>query len=104
MLVPVPVAVCIAILLSAVILVVVVETGLNRTVFSIIPSLGVVVFIWMAYPPAQQLPPIVSIVFWALITLVMYHFPLSVPDTPPIDAAATDDDLLEQFFKETPIQ
>src|ERR671926_145720 len=69
---PVPVTVCVAIFLSVAIVVVMVETGLNRTVFAIIPSLAIVVFVWMAYPPAQQLPPLVSVAFWGLITYVLY--------------------------------
>ena len=87
-----------AILLCAGIMIVVMATGLHRTSFCLIPSLGVLVLIWMAYPPAQALPPIVSILCWALITYVMYHFPTS--NTPTNDDA-TEDDLLETFFKET---
>ena len=99
--VPVPLTVCVAILLSTGIMIAVTATGLHRTAFCLIPSLGVLVLIWMAYPPAQTLPPIVSILFWALITYGMYHFPTS-PAAPTDDAAAsTEDDLLEQFFKET---
>jgi hypothetical protein len=102
MVVAVPLAVCAAILLSAAVVVAVTATGLQRTPFCIVPSLGVVVLVWMAYPPAQQLPPIVSIVFWALITLALYHFPLSQPQAPTAGSSApTDDDLLETFFKET---
>ena len=85
-----------AILLCAGIMIVVTATGLHRTSFCLIPSLGVLVLIWMAYPPAQALPPIVSILFWALITYVMYHFPMSPT---PTDDAATEDDLLDAFFK-----
>ncbi len=99
--VPVPLAVCIAILLSDVVIIAVTTTGLHHTPFCLIPSLGVLVLIWMAYPPAQTLPPIVSILFWALITYGMYHFPTS-PAAPTDDSASsTDDDLLDQFFKET---
>jgi hypothetical protein len=95
-------AVYVAILSSTGIVVVVTATGLNRTPFCLMPSLAVVVLVWLAYPPAQQLSPIVSLVFWALVTLAMYHFP-----TPSSDASTTgspsptDDELLEQFFKET---
>jgi hypothetical protein len=103
--IPVPLAVCAAILLSAAIVVTTTATGLYHTPFCLMPSLGVVVLIWIAYPPAQQLPPIVSIVFWALITLVMYHFPTPLVDVPTIEAQSlTDDDLLDQFFKETSTQ
>lgn len=87
-----------AILLSTGIMIVVTATGLNRTSFCLIPSLGELVLIWMAYPPAQALPPIVSILFWGLITYVMYHFPTSAPS---MDDARTKDDLLDTFFKET---
>ena len=102
MVVAVPLAVGAAILLSAAVVIVVTATGLHRTPFCIVSSLWIVVLVWMAYPPAQQLPPIVSIVFWALITVALYHFP-----TPPSAASTprspspTDDDLLETFFKET---
>src|SRR5215212_8908446 len=88
-----------AILLCTGIMIVVTATGLHRTSFCLIPSLGVLVLIWMAYPPAQALPPIVSILFWALITFVMYHFPTT--EETPTDDTTTEDDLLEQFFKET---
>ena len=92
------VALLAAIPLCTGIMIAVTATGLNRTSFCLIPSLGVLVLLWMAYPPAQALPPIVSILFWALITYVMYHFPTSAT---PTDDAATEEDLLEQFFKET---
>jgi hypothetical protein len=95
-------AVCAAMLSSTVIVVVVTSTGLQRTPFCIMPSLGIVVLVWMAYPPAQQLPPIISIVVWALITLALYHFPISQSQTPTAGSPSpTDDDLLDTFFKET---
>ena len=95
------VALCAAVLLSTGIMIVVTATGLNRTSFCLIPSLGVLVLIWMAYPPAQALPPIVSILCWALITYVMYHFP-AASATPMHDTELlAEEDLLEQFFKET---
>src|SRR5215212_2001480 len=92
------VALLAAIPLCTGIMIAVTATGLNRTSFCLIPSLGVLVLLWMAYPPAQALPPSVSILFWALITYVMYHFPTT---TTPTDDAATEDDLLDTFFKET---
>lgn len=99
----VPLTVGIAILSSVVIVRVMVETGLNRTVFSIMPSLAIVVLVWMAYPPAQQLPPIVSIAFWGLITYVLYHFPPSPADADSMEAdPMSEADVLDQFFKETP--
>ena len=99
--VPVPLTVCVAILLSTGIMIAVTATGLHRTAFCLIPSLGVLVLIWMAYPPAQALPPIVSLLCWALITYVMYHFP-AASATPMHDTELlTEEDLLEQFFKET---
>ncbi len=94
-----------AILLCTGIMIAVTATGLHRTSFCLIPSLGVVVLIWMAYPPAQALPPIVSILFWTLITFVMYHFPTSPSDAATTESASpSDDDLLEIFFKETHIR
>lgn len=101
MAIPIPLAVCVVILLSAAIIVVVTNTGLQHTPFCFVPSLGIVVLIWMAYPPAQQLSPVVSILVWTLLTAVLYHFPApqshaSTDGSPP----ATDDDLLEQFFQE----
>lgn len=98
-------AVLAAILCSTIIVIVVTTTGLNRTPFCLIPSLAVVVLIWLAYPPAQQLPPIVSIVFWALMTFALYHFPLPSADGATEESAApSDDELLENFFKETHIR
>ena len=70
-----PLYVLVAILLSSIVMIVTTETGLHRSPVCILPSLGITVMIWMAYPPAQALPPIVSILFWGLITYVMYHFP-----------------------------
>lgn len=97
--VPMPLAVCAAMLLSAAVIIVVTATGLQRTPFCPIPSLGIVVLVWLAYPPAQQLPPMVSIIGWLLLTLALYHFPQT--PTPQMDTElSTDDDPLEQFFKE----
>jgi hypothetical protein len=60
--IPVLLTVYVAILVSAAIIIVVTATGMQRTPFWLIPSLRIIVVVWMAYPPAQQLPPMVSIV------------------------------------------
>src|SRR3954469_3126821 len=54
-----PLYVCAAIILSSIVIVATTSTGLQRTPFCILPSLGITVMIWMAYPPAQQLSPII---------------------------------------------
>src|SRR5215212_1353381 len=96
------VALLAAIPLCTGIMIAVTATGLNRTSFCLFPSLGVLVLLWMAYPPAQALPPIVSILFWALITYMMYHFPTSSTMPTNDTELPTKDDLLDTFFKETP--
>jgi hypothetical protein len=98
-----PLYVLVAILLSSIVMIVTIETGLHRSPVCILPSLGITVMIWMAYPPAQQLSRLVGFLFWTLISLVMYYFPEPPARPTTSDMPSTpDDDLLDAFFKENP--
>jgi hypothetical protein len=99
----IPLYVLVAIILSSIVMVVTTETGLHRSPFCILPSLGITAMIWMAYPPAQQLSVFVGFLFWAMISLVMYYFPEPSTRSTTRQAPSThDDELLDTFFKETP--
>ncbi len=91
-----------AIMLSALIIIVTTATNLHRTPLCGVVGMGVTIMVWSAYPPAQQLSPIGGILFWVLISLMIYPFPEPTTPVPPLDTASlSDDDLLDQFFKET---
>lgn len=94
--------VVIAIMLSALIIIVTTATHLHRTPLCGVVGMGVTIMVWSAYPPAQQLSPMAGILFWMFISLMIYRFPDSTTPAPPLDPASlSDDDLLDQFFKET---
>lgn len=98
-----PLYVFMAILLSSTVMIATTETGLHRTPFCVLPSLGITIMIWMAYPPAQQLSAFVGFLFWAIISLVMYYFPEPLARSTTSQAPSTrDDELLDTFFKEIP--
>lgn len=89
--------VLLAIVLSTTIVIVVVETNLHRTPMCALTGLGIVMMLWMAYPPAQQLPHVIGVLFWFLMSLTIYFFPTGEVTRP---AAQNDDELLDQFFEE----
>lgn len=94
----IPLYVFAAIIFSTVLVVAVTSTGLHRTPLCVLPSFGITSMVWMAYPPAQQLSPIVGFLFWVVISWSIYYFPQPQKDHMPSN---TDDDLLDRFFKET---
>jgi hypothetical protein len=99
----IPLYVCAAIILSTIVVVAVTSTGLHHTPFCVLPSLGITLMSWMAYPPAQQLSPIVGLLFWVVISLLIYYFPQSQQRSETSHLPLRrDDDLLDKFFKETP--
>lgn len=91
------VMVLLAILLSTTVVIVVIETGLQRTPMCALAGLGIAMMLWMAYPPAQQLPHVVGFLFWLMISGSIYFFPTTDTARP---AAQEDDELLDQFFEE----
>ena len=97
-----PLYVFAAIILSSSVMIVTTETGIHRTPFCVLPSLAITLMLWMAYPPAQQLPVFVGFLFWVGISLLIYYFPAppsrSSTNTTP---STSDDELLDSFFKET---
>jgi hypothetical protein len=98
---PVALAICVAIILSAVVIVVVTSTGLHRTLFCTMAGLGVVIMVWSAYPPAKQLSYTIGFLFWVFISLLIYHFPQPMRKVATEDMPSPSDDLLDRFFKET---
>ncbi len=97
-----PLYVFAAIILSTIVVVTTTATGLHRTPFCILPSLGITLMLWMAYPPAQQLSTFVGFLFWVMISLLIYYFPSPSNESFTNSTPSTsDDDLLERFFKET---
>lgn len=98
-----PLYVFAAIILSTMVVVTTTETGLHHSPFCVLPSLGITVMLWMAYPPAQQLPAFVGFLFWVMIALLLYYFPDPPTQTTTSHVPSqSDDDLLDTFFKETP--
>ena len=91
----VPLAVLAAIMLSTVVVVAVTSTGLHRTPVCALAGLGVTIMLWMAYPPAHQLPHVVGLLFWVLMTWLIYVFP--EPDA--TSEATQEEELLDRFFE-----
>jgi hypothetical protein len=86
----------VALLLSLVVMIVTIETGLQRTPMCVLTGLAIAMMLWMAYPPAQQLPHAVGFLFWVCLSAAIYAFPPS----DVAQSAPSDDELLEQFFEE----
>ncbi len=98
----IPLYVFVAIIFSTMLVVAITSTGLHRTPLCVLPSFGITSMVWMAYPPAQQLSPMVAFFFWVVISILIYYFPVPTNGLGPSHTPSHhDDDLLDRFFKET---
>jgi hypothetical protein len=53
-----------AVVWSAVIIIALLKCNLHRTPLCSVAGLGVTAMVWRAFPPVQELPLVVSFIFW----------------------------------------
>ena len=89
-----------AVVWSAVIIIALLKCNLHRTPLCSVAGLGVTAMVWRAFPPVQELPLVVSFIFWLGMSLCVYYWPTQLlPDPPREHERQAEDDVLDRFFQ-----
>jgi hypothetical protein len=92
--------IALAVILSSAIVVILLYTGLHRTILCGVGGIGVTAMIWRSFPPAATLPTVVEVLFCLFISLVIYWWPEQMSFSNRSDASAPHEGISDHFTKE----